>query len=392
MKGVFISDPHIGDYPYGKTDAETGLNSRLLDVLDNFDQAVKFAIEKKVDVFFIAGDIYRVKHPNSKIRRQFASRLKPLILHGIRTILMTGNHDMTTSSDNAHAMSEMEELSELIEHLEVYSEPKVIKIKDTELYILPFVNRGNNKLLTVQDFAKFQVEKIKEFNEQTKESAAKYKIFFGHFSTDKSVTSNSFDLNMSIDELNITAGLFEEGDWTKIYLGHIHKNQEFNKIMRHIGSTSRVDFSEMSEQKGFYYYDDGNDKYVPINDREFREFKLDLTQNHKNKMSAFLDEIQDYDLKKAIVKVKVDILQTYLPEIKFEGLESYLRESSWHLAGVEINTINVEEDKDKVINISSIDQPIDALKKYIGHHKTNFEGIEEDAIIAGTNVMKKISE
>jgi len=395
MKLAIVSDPHIGDYPYGKTDTTTGLNTRLLDFLNNLDQTIDFAIEKQVDVYIIVGDIYRVKHPNSKIRKQFAPRIRRLIEAGIKVILLTGNHDMTTSAAGAHALSEMEELGPLIDKLMVLSNPAVVKENNTDLYLLPFVNRGEKGLLTPQEFITYQLDMIKEYNLQTKKSKAKYKLFFGHFGTDKSVIGNSFDLDMSTDEnenkVSLTA--FDDGDWTHIYLGHIHKQQNLSNIAKHVGSLGRVDFSEEKEQKGFYYFEDGRDEFILLNDRLFKTFTLKLNADYDDKLSAFLTKIRSLDLSRSIVRVKADVQQTYLPEISFTEIESYLKEHSWHSLGVSIDIIADEEnDVDTEHQITSVDLPDDALKKHIEKHPSRFKGIEEKAFAVGLEILKQVKQ
>ncbi|MDO8640060.1 MAG: metallophosphoesterase [Nitrosarchaeum sp.] len=392
MKGVFVSDPHIGDYPYGRTDTDTGLNTRLLDTLNNLDQTIDYAIEKKVDVFVIAGDIYRVKNPTSKVRKPLAARLKRIIKANISTILMTGNHDMTISSDGAHAMSEMEELADLIDGLKVVSVPSSIVVDNTRLFLLPFVNRGNEGLLTVQQMTEYQNQKILEFNKT--DCDEKYKIFFGHFGTDKSVMGNSFDLDMSDDENEnkVRLSAFDDGNWTKVYLGHIHKQQEFNKIARHIGSTSRIDFAEEHEEKGFYYFENGKDQFVTIKDRKFKTLKVNLTtEDCKTQLTEFEANVQKLELSDTIVRIKADILQTYMPTIKFDHLESHLRAHTWHFSGIDYNIISDES----AINgekITSTDLPNDALKKYIDQHPERFKGIDDVAYDIGCQILKTARE
>lgn len=395
MKAVIVSDTHIGDYPYGKTDPETGLNTRLLDFLDNFDQTINFAITKKANVFIVVGDIYRVKHPNSKIRKQFAAKLAKIIQAKIRVILMTGNHDMTTSSDGAHAMSEMEELSPLISQLTVISSPTIIDIENTRLYFLPFVNRGEHELLTPEDFLKFQRQKIKEFDEADDSEEAYHSLFFGHFGTDKSEVGNSFDLDMSSDEFENMVQLSDFGKkWTKVYLGHIHKHQEFNNVIRHIGSIGRVDFSEEDEQKGFYFYEDGYDEFIPIKDREFKTFQLSIKdENYKEYLNKFYKDIQKIDLSNTIVKVKVSIVQTYYSVVikSFDKIESYLRSNCWHFTSIDINVIAKEDINESVEKITSTDLPTEALKKYVEKHPDRYKGIEEKIIAKGHEILTMVN-
>ena len=48
---VIVSDTHIGDYPYGKTDTETGLNKRLLDFLNNLEVRRLIEIDRATKTF-----------------------------------------------------------------------------------------------------------------------------------------------------------------------------------------------------------------------------------------------------------------------------------------------------------------------------------------------------
>jgi DNA repair protein SbcD/Mre11 len=397
-KGIIVSDIHLGDYSYGRTDPETGLNTRFLDFLSNLDQSIDFAIDHKVDFFFVDGDIYRNKHPNSKIRKQFALKIKRLIQNNksIRVILMTGNHDMTTSSDGAHAMSEMEELCDLIDGLEVYSSPTIVEIdSDTELYILPYVNRSEHQLLTVQELLAFQIAKIKEFNKLTHKSKAKNKLFFGHFGTNKSVVGSSFDLDMSDDENEnvVQVELFDEGDWTQVYLGHIHKQQALDKhgIVKHIGSIGRVDFAEQDEEKGFYFYKNGPDEFVTVKDRIFKTFFLKLEADHQVKIAALLEKLQKVDLSTAIVKVKAEIKQTYYSEARLDLIETYLKEHSWHSVGIDISIIPDQIDQD-VAQITTEDSPDEALRKFIEKNTDRFANIEEEAFKIGCESLKLVND
>jgi exonuclease SbcD len=390
--GVIVSDLHLGDYAYGKTDPETGLNTRFLDFLQNLDQSIDFAIKHEVDFFFVVGDIYRSKHPNSKIRKQFAPRIKKLIQNKIGVMLMTGNHDMTTSADGAHSLSEMEELCELIPGLIVYSSPAVVEIGNTALFVLPFVNRGEQELMTVNDLLKYQIRIVKEYNQQSHKSKAKHNLFFGHFGTDKSVVGGSFDLDMSSDENEnvVTLDSFDDGNWTAVYLGHIHKQQQLNKVVKHIGSIGRVDFAEEDETKGFYFYKDGHDEFVSINDRKFKTFHLKLDANHATTINEFLNKLQQLDLSQTIVKVKADVKQSYYSVARIDTIESYLKEHAWHSRGVDINVIVSDEVKDDVNQITVADSPDEALKKFIEQNPDRFENVEEVALAAGISILKAV--
>jgi len=104
-----------------------------------------------------------------------------------------------------------------------------------------------------------------------------------------------------------------------------------------------------------------------------------------------MNRIRTCDLSEVIVKVKVDISQTRLSTVKFDVIESFLKKNSWYSCGVDLNVMQDEE----VINeqkITSVDLPNEALKKFIEKHPDRFKGIEDDALTAGIDILKRIKE
>jgi hypothetical protein len=158
-----------------------------------------------------------------------------------------------------------------------------------------------------------------------------------------------------------------------------------------VGSLGRVDFAEQDEQKGFYYYQNGKDEFVPIEDRTFKTFNLKLEADHKVKIAALLERMQKTDLSTAIVKVKVEIKQTYYSEARLELIENYLKDHSWHFTGLDISVIPDEIDKD-VVQITTEDTPSDALRKFIEKNTDRFEGIEKEAFETGCEAIKTVNE
>ncbi|HZB96695.1 MAG TPA: metallophosphoesterase, partial [Herpetosiphonaceae bacterium] len=72
-KMLHLADIHIGMENYGRTDPATGLNTRLQDYLQRFDEALTYALETEpVDIVLIAGDIYKNRTPNPTHQREFA--------------------------------------------------------------------------------------------------------------------------------------------------------------------------------------------------------------------------------------------------------------------------------------------------------------------------------
>ena len=89
---------------YGRIDAGSGLNSRVLDFLRRFSQAIDLAIKQEADICIFAGDAYKNQRPTPTFQREFARRIKRLSDQKIPCILLIGNHDMATTDRAASSL------------------------------------------------------------------------------------------------------------------------------------------------------------------------------------------------------------------------------------------------------------------------------------------------
>lgn len=357
MRAVIVSDIHLGKYKYGKFNPETGYDSRTEDILGNIDKSIDFAIKNKVDYYFALGDFYHIKRPPQIFRKLLAHRINRVLKAGIETFLLLGNHDQGKSA--GHDLVELSELSDQINKLHIIDTPTTLTGKDSLFCFLPCVNKIDYNILKEDDF-EYNMDEIEKLSNKATEDKSKYKFFFGHFGTDKSVLGNSFDLGtITINkERIISVNAFSPKIWSRVYLGDIHQHQEINKICRHPGSIARVDFGEEGEQKGFYYFEDGDEKFINVPDREFKTLQVDLTNNAREKMGEFCSDVQDLELGNSIVRLKITIKTSERKLINFDALEKYLKEESWNYIGkslteiddrVEEITINTNEELDHII-------------------------------------------
>ena len=61
IRVLHFADVHIGMENYGKTDAETGLSTRVVDFLRRMDEMVEFARVQDVDLILFAGDAFKTR-------------------------------------------------------------------------------------------------------------------------------------------------------------------------------------------------------------------------------------------------------------------------------------------------------------------------------------------
>jgi exonuclease SbcD len=111
MKTLIVSDPHFGEFSHGFVDAESGLNSRLLDIQKVFENVINYAIENGIDNIIIEGDIYDIKNPGNFIRSMFVSLVSKIIEADIKLYIITGNHDQRSSFIISNSLSELKAIS-----------------------------------------------------------------------------------------------------------------------------------------------------------------------------------------------------------------------------------------------------------------------------------------
>lgn len=382
MQMVILSDIHLGRYKYGRMNSD-GFDSRTQDILDNVQQAFDYALKNKINNVLILGDFYHTKHPAQIFRRLMSVKLGWALSKGINLFLLLGNHDQGKS--HGHDLVEAVELSQQIDNLGVIEKPTSIELEDSILCFMPHVNIFDMNI-PVDEFYGYVITNINELTNIARKSTAKYKYFFGHYPTDKSVAGKSFD--MGTDEKSIRViplNIFDSTVWTKVYLGDIHKPQELNSFCRHVGSIARVDFGEEGERKGFYVVNSDRDEFIEIKDREFKTLFVDLSGNARQQMGDFCECIQDIDLSKSIVRLKSVIKESDKKLVSFSGLEEYLKETSWNYVGKSIE--EVRESKEE-IRIKNEDMNyVSMFRNYL--EQSNVE-LKEEVLKTGEAVLMEI--
>ncbi|MFA5732684.1 MAG: metallophosphoesterase, partial [Acidithiobacillus sp.] len=407
LDGVFVSDLHLGSYPYGCIDSETGLNTRFIDLLNNFDTSIKFAIKNKCKFFVIAGDIYKVKHPTSDFREQFTKRLIFLLKNKISVYIMTGNHDQTTGLNKAHSLIESQSFTNIISNLHIIDRPSNFVLSNENnthsiiLSFLPHVNRAKFNLKSDEDFYQFQIDTIQKLNSDVITLSEKIniinkcdaKFLIAHFGTDKSERGGTQDIGVTKHPRVIPLNLLNDTDFDYVLLGDIHKHQRLSEKAYHIGSIGKISFNEIDETKGFFFYNSNDDKltFAKLKDRKFINLELDVTKGDCNvKTKEFLENLNITELSDAIVKLKININEDDLKIINLEDIKIVLNKNCWSFAGITKNvmradydvSIELNEDEDDIKGIlSSINQYLEKIGK-----QDIKEEIEEVLILADKEI------
>jgi DNA repair exonuclease SbcCD nuclease subunit len=337
VKSIIVSDLHIGEFSHGFVDSESGYNTRLLDVYKRFNRLIKYCVKNGIKNIIIPGDVYDLKTPKNLIREIFATIVTKTISNKLKLYVLLGNHDYSSSS--GHALSEMEQLSLLIDGLTIISEPKKIDIDGVDFIFHPF-----NPFNTKEDN---EAELIELAKQKTKKS-----VLIGHFSTDK---------NLAIDEKSLDYNILKSLNFDIVFLGHIHENIQLDEHIWHVGSFTRTSFNEEVECKSVVEFDHRNFTYefIEFDDRKFKTFV------YQNDIEKFENEILSTDLSELVTRIDVSIDENDIANDKIDELTTYVKENSWNFCGIvkdikrDINTFTMTERT----------TPVDAFKTYCDENK-----------------------
>jgi exonuclease SbcD len=326
MKIVHFADLHIGIESYGRVDPETGLSTRVLDVLNAFDQLVDYSIENNVDLVLFCGDTYKSRDPSQTHQREFAKRLKRLSEAGITVFLLIGNHDLPNAVNRATAVEIFHTLD--VNNVYVGSEFDIYKINTrsgpVQILALPWLKksallaRDDTKNLTMDEvnekLEEIMTQRIINLSEKLEDNIPKIMAAHVWVSTAKLGSEKTMMVGKEPALLpgNVALPVFDY-----VALGHIHRMQVLNENppVVYAGSLERLDFSDGKLDKGFYEINmdySGKEKQLDykfhkISARRFITLNIDISNNDEDPTDIIIKAIEEAGVKEAIVKVQITL-------------------------------------------------------------------------------------
>jgi len=351
MNFIHCADLHLCIKKYGISDPKTGLNSRVLDDLKQFDKIIDYAINKKIDLFLIAGDVFDKRTPDEIVQREFAKRLRILIDNKITTVVLTGNHEGVTSTDMAHCLSSIDIINDS-EYLFIVDKPKMVLIKKLKVSILCLPYNKTNVFENIKSNVELPI------------------ILLGHILVN-GAEQNGHILNNGMSILN-----FKGSDIVYRALGHIHKRQKVGRYV-YSGSINRINFGDEGDDKGFIHgilnHGKVKTKFIQLESREFKTINAIWGTGVKK-------QIGKLDLKNVIVKLNIEDKKGNAV-IPILNIKKYL-----NTKGAIIDSVNVfreinhhVRDKKYKTDLS----PFKMLKHYLKDES-------ESVIIRGQKILKRI--
>ncbi len=393
---LHLADIHIGMENYGRLDSKTGLNSRVIDFLRRMGEAIDYALEHEVDVCIFAGDAYKNQRPNPTLQREFARRIKKLSDAGVPTILLVGNHDISTADRAASSVDIFHTLD--VPNIIVASREKLHQVtcrrgQALQVATVPYPRRsrllGDDRFRNLsinkldQALAELVGENIANLAKEARQTPHLPTIFTGHFSVSDAILGSEQSVMLGRD-VTVLKSLLSDPVWDYVALGHIHKHQELNggahPPIVYPGSLERIDFGEEKEAKGFVMVTLEKGKtdwqFVQVHSRKFTTIKINV--RHKDDpMTAILDKIDEVHVTDAVVRVIVQTTEEQDPLIEDRLILQALHQASY-VAGIKHEVDHTRRLRLKGSNIEEL-SPLKVLSLYFD--STGIEKERKEALL-----------
>ena len=242
---------HLGDLHIGKSLGDFDLYEDQKYILEQILNLIK---EKSVDVLLIAGDVYDKAIPGEKSVQLLDYFLKRLVETGIKTYMISGNHDSDERLNFGSSLFESNNIyinskfNGILKKYSLYDE-----FGELNIYLLPFV-----KASQVQHF--FPEEKIDSYDMAVRTiikhsdfDACKRNILVAHqFVAGKDDPEIAGSEGLSVHNVGMVEkiGYGSLAEFDYVALGHIHSPQAVGlKHIRYCGSPLKYSLSEVNNNK-----------------------------------------------------------------------------------------------------------------------------------------------
>ncbi len=390
MKILHFADLHLGVETYGHTDPTTGLSTRLLDFLASLDKVVDYAIENEVDLVIFCGDAYKTREPTQTQQREFAKRINRLSSNDIPIFLLVGNHDLPNAIGRATSTEIFDTLS--VKNVYVSNRPEIYKIPTrsgtVQVASLPWLRRS--ALLSREDTKNLDFEQMRERLQQALTGAIELHvskldpklpaILAAHVWVAGSQLGTEKQMTIGQEHVLLLSNVANPA-FDYIALGHIHKHQVLseNPPVAYAGSLSRLDFTDETDEKGFYLVEiepenAGGQRQVsfefhPLEGRRFLAIEVALEEQDSDPTATVLQAIakQGKKIKEVIVRLNVTVPAQLEGQLRDADIRETLEEA--HFSTVARETIREARLRLGQFTAEEI-TPLEALKKYLESKKT----------------------
>lgn len=320
MRILQTSDNHLGQVAYSKLDPETGLNARALDYLNAFRSTVKMALNERVDVFVIAGDLFTTTTPHPYYILEVTRLLKRLSKIGIMTLIVSGNHETPKTASGLNPLAILSE----IDNVFVATEPSTFILGRYDFVCVPAPSKFDDVSSKFPALLDAALEK----------STSDKKILVAHVPVEGAQQSSEQLVEPFAGEYVKPSQI--PNQFSYVALGHMHKFQQIQNAIPifYSGSSERFDFGEENDDKFALLVElEEGIKVKPVRlpiRKMITVIDFDCSGSSGSKIEKFvLDsiELRTKELKNALVRIKLENIDIHENSaIKWESIIEKLEE------------------------------------------------------------------
>jgi exonuclease SbcD len=340
---LHFADLHIGMENYGQLDPSTGVNERVLDFLQRFDELIDYGLEREVDLVIFAGDAFKTRNPNPTYQRAFARRVKCLADAGVPVVLLVGNHDLPAMVQRASSVDIFRTLS--VPNVIVGWEEKAYRIETrhgaVQVATVPYPVR--QRLLAHDDYRGLSIEQLDDelqriVTANIEALAAQLDpeipaVLAAHLSVSGAVFGSERSVMIGRDAVVLKSALADPA-WDYVALGHIHVHQSINgdsyPPMVYAGSLERIDFGEEGQAKGFCWVElargETTWEFVRVDARPFVTVRADV-RAAADPLLALRHAVAEHDLQDAVVRLILRLRADQEPLVRDQDVRALLADA-----------------------------------------------------------------
>ena len=399
LRAVHTADWHLSAQR-NRIDADTGLNSRLID----FYRCARFTVEdglnRGAQLVLHAGDAFHGCRPTPSEVRLLREALRPALEAGVPVVLLLGNHDAPRSPAEKHALDlvrETEGLTVVDQPTLLYAQGLETSLRDfarlcgpeqaeIQIACLPWPNK--QLLLANEEYRKLDPGQLNEVVRQKMMDCLQGlaadcipgipAILLAHLSVDLAQAGGQNRLMALGGEWTLNVHDLAGLGFDAACLGHIHKAQVLCDApwIGYSGSPEAVSFGEETEGKSYCLLDVNDDcsievQQIPTPHRRF--LTIDLGNG------AVMPTPEE--LAGAIVRVRVP----QASDVDFTALRRDLEAAGVHEYQVE--TQRAETVRRRAVAVSSEMALEEAIRAYL-EQRPELQPMA-DALIAEAHVVEQ---
>ncbi len=341
---LHFADVHIGMENYGKVDPSTGISSRVMDFIRRLTEIIEYAEENDADLAIFAGDAFKNRSPNPTYQREFARRIKRLARQ-CPVVLLVGNHDIPAMTEKASTVDIFQTLE--VENVVVGRTDKLHLIETArgpvqvatvpypvKQRLLDHVSTSGMNLGELDILLREQVDLVvRNLAQQVDPDIPA--VLTGHLTVQGAQFGSERSVMLGRD-VAVMLSTVADPAWDYVALGHIHYHQDINAghmpPVVYSGSIERIDFGEEGDPKGFCWVELTRGQvayeFIEMNARPFVTIHADV-RGMPDPTQAVIDEIAQYDVTGAIVRVIITATPEGEPLIRDRDVEAALEAAAF---------------------------------------------------------------